>query len=429
MSSLPRFLILLVLACALACGGDDPAPAEPATEAASTPATPDVQPIADGERPPAILVVFLDTTSPMAIREHMPNAQAFLDGSRRYDRAIAPSNSTMETVAGVFAGTWLSAAKLFDPGYTTLPEALKQRGYSTYLNSANPVLNHPFYHRGFDQQYTRVAGIQRDFPDQGVVEAFLPWWESEAGPKFAWIQLAACHDYRVAGKKDYVSDGWAHGEAELAEAWEAYGLDCAATDELLPRVLASNPGGVTVVTADHGELFAQHGTYALPSQAQHGHGVSDSPLEIHVPLGIQGPGFERGSDPTLVSLIDLRATLLRVAGVQVEGGDLRTGADLTPAIAASCDVYDDPLRHFSVRVREDGTHVLRTTGLSDVPELAAWTPGDAPGLQPLRALKPRDLDDVEKTVLFGAAQLTCVDDKDICAAHPELASLGYVDCP
>jgi hypothetical protein len=212
------------------------------------------------------------------------------------------------------------------------------------------------------------------------------------------------------------------------EAWTAYVQDCKATDELLPRVLGMNAGGVTVLTADHGELFGHMGSYALPSQSEHGHGLSDSPMEIHVPLGIMGPGFEPGVDDRVVSLLDVRSTLLAIAGIESSGGDLRTGEGLTPAVSAACDVYDRQTSSLSVRVRDDGSHVLRTSGLSDVPELGLWRP-EQTGLRPVESIGRDQLDEAEQRLLFRDAFLPCVSDRDLCKEHPELQSLGYIECP
>ena len=267
-----------------------------------------------------------------------------------------------------------------------------------------------------------MKDIRPDVPDLGLVEAFeLAWGELEH-PRLAWLQLAACHDYRIA-KKDYIDEGWATGVQGLAEAWDAYTLDCRATDELMPRFLAANPGGITIVTSDHGELFAQHGSYALPGQSLHGHGVSDSPMELIVPLGIRGSGFEPGVDERLVSLLDIRSTLFRIAGIEGPGGDLRTGDRLTPAIAAACDVYDRQTSQFSVRIRDDGSHVLRTSGLDDVPPLLRWEP-EGVGLRPVSELALSELEPVEMELLFSDAKLPCMTDRDLCRQNPQVSSLG-----
>ncbi len=357
----------------------------------------------------------------------MPNAQAFLDGARTYTDAIAPSNSTMETVAGVFLGTPMSNARLWDEGTKTLPERLTRRGFHGWIGSANPVLDHPFYARGFEQTRLRLQDIRPDFPDEGLIDHFEGVWASLERPRFGWLHLAACHDYRIA-KKNYIDEGWARGPEARAEAWDAYVLDCAATDALLPRVFAANEGGLTVLTADHGELFAQYGAYALPSQDEHGHGLSDSPMEIHVPLGLQGPGIEPAKIPGPTSLLDLHSTVLGLAGLPVRGGDLLTGEGLRPAISAGCDVYGTATMSYGARVRDDGTHAVRVDGPRDVPGLFTWTPGDAVGLQPVTAASLADLDAVEQRALFNEAKLECVDDQELCRRHPEIASLGYIEC-
>lgn len=423
---LPATLLLLAALCG--CGGDR------SGEEIETPPLPDVAPtpvVVDADADPAsypdILIVVLDTTGPKVIAEEMPNTQRFLDSSRNHTRAIAPSNSTMESVAGMMTGGWMSNALLWNDGFVTLSEALQRRGYHGFIGSANPVLDHPFYLRGFDQTHVAVHDITRDFPDRGLVEAFEGAWEGLPRPRLAWVQMIACHDYRIA-QKNYIDDGPARGEAGLKEAWDAYVQDCRATDELMPRLFDANPEGITVVTADHGELFGHLGPYALPKQFEHGHGVSDSPMEIHVPLGIRGPGFEAGTVGTPTSTLDIRSTLLRIAGAEGAGADLRTGEGLTAAVSAGCEVYDTPTYHYSARVRDDGSHVVRVTGPDDVPGLFRWQPAGKVGLQPREKLKLKDLDAVEQRLLFDDAKLECVPDRELCAQHPEIASLGYIDC-
>jgi membrane-anchored protein YejM (alkaline phosphatase superfamily) len=415
--------VVLILCGLTACGcpADSPGP---------TPeATPPPAPKVAGEAPadlPDILILVLDTTGTKVVQEEMPATRTFLESSRRFTRAVAPCNSTMETVAGVMTGTWMSNARLWERGLVTLSEALSQRGYHGFIGTANPVLDHPFYARGFERTHLRMQDIRPDFPDLGLVEAFEAAWSELEQPRLAWLQLAACHDYRIAGK-DYIDQGWASGAEGLAEAWQAYKLDCRATDELMPRLLAANPDGITIVTSDHGELFAQHGSYGLPSQSEHGHGISDSPMELMVPLGIRGPGFEPGVVDEPVSLLDIRSTLFRVAGIEGPGGDLRSGEGLTPAIAAACDVYDRQTSNISVRVRPDGTHVVRSDGLGDVPALLSWQP-EGVGRRPHRELSLSELDVLETQLLFSDAKLPCLTDRDLCRQNPEVASLGYIDC-
>jgi membrane-anchored protein YejM (alkaline phosphatase superfamily) len=431
-------MVIGALVGALACSGtadSEPSPAPPTTPTAPTAATgaATTTPAAadhDGPAPeslPDVLVVVLDTTGPRVIEQHMPNAQAFLDAGRSYTHAISPSNSTMEAVAGIFVGVPMSNARLWDEDVQTLPELMTSRGYHGFIGSANPVLDHPFFVRGFERTHVRLQDIRPNFPDAGLVDAFEAAWKELPRPRFGWLQMIACHDYRLA-KKDYIDTGWAHGEAALKEAWDAYVLDCQAADQLLGRVFAANPDGLTVLTADHGELFAQHGSYALPSQEQHGHGLSDSPMEIHVPLGLRGPGVEQAKIESPTSVLDLHSTLSELVGVMGPGGDLRTGSNLRPAYSAACDVYDRASGSYGVVVRQDGTHVVRVDGPKDVPSLFRWDPGVGVGLQPVHALKLNELTEVEARLLFNEAKLECVDDQELCSRHPEISSLGYIEC-
>ena len=377
---------------------------------------------------PDVLIIILDTTSLEAVTSFMPKTEAFrrAAGVRDYTQAWSPSNSTMETVAGVFTGTWMSHAQLWEDGYETLPELLASRGYSTLIASANPVLDHPFFERGFERAYLKPETIDREFPDRGVLQHVRNDWAAMAGPKMAWLQLAACHDYQLSGKS-YMDAPPTTAEG-LEEAWRAYGLDCTRTDSLLPDLLALNPGGLTVITADHGELFGDRGAYALPDQAPHGHGVSDSPMELHVPLLLRGPGVVAGQDPEPVSILDVRSTVLRLAGLETPGGNLLDGTGLRPVAAAACDIHDDQTHGLSVVRTRAGEHIVRSYGIPKVPELFQWNPRQKVGLQSHQKRARASLSPTELQLLEEDARLVCVDDRDLCRAHPELSSLGYVDC-
>lgn len=377
---------------------------------------------------PDVLVVVLDTTGPQGVTAAMPNAASFARSARHYPRAVAPSNSTMETVAGVFTGVPMSNARLWEPGLTPIAQSLKERGYSTYIASANPVLAHPFYERGFDQSHLRLEEKTRDFPDRGEVEHFEATWPTLPRPRFAWVQLVACHDYRVAGL-DFESTGPARGPEELEAAWQAYLLDCAATDALLPRLLEANPAGITVLTADHGELFGHRGSYPLPGQAEHGHGIGSAPMEIEVPLAIRGPGFAPGRDERPVSLLDLHSTLLAAAGMTADGGDLRSDGPLRPRLAANCYLDDEPDQEFTALLLDDESQLIRSSGRPGVPELIRWTPSGAGLKADWSAVDPSTLGADQRRALYETGRLLCVSDEDLCRKHPGLGSLGYIDCP
>jgi arylsulfatase A-like enzyme len=69
-----------------------------------------------------------------------------------------------------------------------------------------------------------------------------------------------------------------------------------------------------IVTADHGELFGEHG--------KHGHGRSLFQEEIHVPLIVKYPGTETAADRTdmPVQLNDIMAMILRRLGLPLPAG-------------------------------------------------------------------------------------------------------------
>ena len=91
-------------------------------------------------------------------------------------------------------------------------------------------------------------------------------------------------------------------------------------------------------------------------------------------------------------------------------------------------MYERATGRYGVVVRDDGTHVVRVEGPKDVPTLFRWDPRAGVGLQPAVAIKPDELNAVESGLLWGEAKLECVDDQELCARHPEISSLGYIEC-
>jgi arylsulfatase A-like enzyme len=88
------------------------------------------------------------------------------------------------------------------------------------------------------------------------------------------------------------------------------------TDEVLGKLLTSLEAigfldnAVVVVTSDHGEEFGEHGGVL--------HGGKLFEELLHVPLIVSGVGVDPGVvDETLVSLVDVAPTMLRLAGLDV----------------------------------------------------------------------------------------------------------------
>jgi membrane-anchored protein YejM (alkaline phosphatase superfamily) len=111
---------------------------------------------------PDLLVIVLDTTTPDAVAEAMPNTAAFLADNLSWDLAISPANATTEAVGGLFQGRFLETSDL-TPGEAstaevTLAERLGAAGYSTLLVSSNSVLDLELFGRGFQHVAVEPRG-------------------------------------------------------------------------------------------------------------------------------------------------------------------------------------------------------------------------------------------------------------------------------
>jgi arylsulfatase A-like enzyme len=144
-------------------------------------------------------------------------------------------------------------------------------------------------------------------------------------------------------------------EAEYREmAARAYGM-VSMVDEGIGKVLSAlqetglADNTVVIFTSDHGDMFGDHAM--MLKGAMHYEGC------IRVPLLIKAPGKAAGSSQSLVSSIDLGATVLALAGVERYQG--MQSVDLTPLL-------DDPssVVREAVLIEEDQVHDMVHTGRS-----------------------------------------------------------------
>ncbi len=402
------------------------------------PACPAVVP--DEVPPPDLLVVVLDTTTPQLVAEVMPNAQAFVDAGRSWDRAVAPSNTTVDSVGGVMQDRFLLTTDLA-PGADstserTLAERLSEAGWSTLMASGNEALDHELFARGFDRVSVRERSSDGDGADEDAVDFFLTAWAELPPPRFGWLQLNAGHDY--LGAPDDAP--WPPvSPDELTRAWGWYADDASAADAMLPSVFALVPpeAGLTALTADHGEHFSDRGPNMVGKPETFGHGEANASMELHVPLALQGRGVEPGAVVSAASILDLHPTLLAAAGLDTRA-DLRSGEGLRPAGASICNLLNLELSeesgNMSVLVHDDGSQLVRTHSPavlppSDRPPLLVRWPAMGRGLQQnWTELALSDVSAAETAFLFDESLPECKGFADLCEEYPELGAIGYIDC-
>jgi len=141
-------------------------------------------------------------------------------------------------------------------------------------------------------------------------------------PLFLWVHLFEPHEpYEAHPAYDFGDRAIDRYDAEVRAADEALGQIVAEVRRVRPRL-------VTIVTADHGEEFGDHGG------RYHGTTVYDE--QVRVPLVIHAPGVvptRRVMDP--VSLVDLLPTVL--SAKQIPISPRVRGRDLGPLLTRGRD--------------------------------------------------------------------------------------------
>lgn len=333
------------------------------------------------EGAPNVLLLVLDTVRALELsgygypRPTSPQLDALARDGVRFDRAVATAPWTLPTHASLFTGrfqrdlsvSWNVALDTVPP---TLAEHFGAMGYATGGFVANLRFTTRDYGlgRGFEVysdyavSWSQLAGStmlgrwlviawnaaanQYVVPGRkdatAVVDEFLAWQSTgKARPFFAFLNLFDAHepyapdapyDLRFALEEPptrALEVGRRHSPAELQGLRDAYDGAIASLDAQIGRLLAELEARgvldntIVVVTADHGEEFAEHG------HVSHGNGLHFPAL--HVPLFVVWPkgGVPRGavvSSP--VSLVDVAATITDLAGIGEQSP--LPGASLAP---------------------------------------------------------------------------------------------------
>lgn len=337
-------------------------------------------------------------------RETTPVLDDLASRATRYDQAMAAAPWTPPSHAAMFSGKYPSHNGVFGPtpeypaDQPHVAQLLGDAGYATFgfSNSYHTSTDRGF-DRGFDFYHDilalpRLAGrmyepstdflwhlydyFVNDYDDSAFQLRCLRTQIRERDrPFFGFINLNSAHapydppepfrselarstadlsdDEREAARTVASEDGYpvAMGELAVSEAaWDVvrglYDGEIRYMDHLLGEFFGflehvdAFDDTLIVVTADHGELFGEHGLVY--------HQFTLAEELLRVPLVVKRPGQERGEvDDSLVSLVDLAPTILDAAGVPVPG-DLdgrRLGTDPAPdAVFAEYAGPYQPLR-------------------------------------------------------------------------------------
>lgn len=253
----------------------------------------------------------------------------------RFDRAFATAPITLTSHASLLTG-------LNPPGHgarhngmrvredvPTLAAALSEAGFATAaFVSAFPLDRRFGLARGFatyDDRLPREADgrVANERAGAQTVDAALDWLAGHrAAPFFLWVHLFEPHA------------PYGRGAAAASSVAARYDDEVAEADRQLARVIDAlgdaRSSTLTVVAADHGEAFGEHGEVA--------HSIFAYDTTLRVPLILSGAGVPADGrvvkDP--VGLIDVMPTMMAVFGRAViasDGIDVREAIGGTPIAA------------------------------------------------------------------------------------------------
>ncbi|MGE5186621.1 MAG: sulfatase-like hydrolase/transferase [Acidobacteriota bacterium] len=311
-----------------------------------------------------------------------PNLDRLAAHGMRFERAYTAAPSTSFAVTSILAGR--NIRPLIDTGAPLprmWPEYLRDLGYQTFASYAPEILR-------VDDRFAPLRSTAFGFehvvePVSGTSVDTLAEFLSAARPDrplFAWIHALEPHAPYEMHPAFEMSGG---------RPVDAYDSEIAAVDAFIgPATEAMRIRRrctVTIVAADHGEAFGEHGAVY--------HGTNVYEEQVRVPLIVVGPGVKPGVSRVPVQTIDLLPTVLSALGRprpdsvlgrdidpllagQASGGEglafaetdrytmVATGSDrlLCDREARACSLYDlstDPTERVPIETRPGRVRTLR----------------------------------------------------------------------
>jgi choline-sulfatase len=351
-----------------------------------------------------------------------PNLDRLARESVVFEKAYSPAPITLPAHASLMTGLLPPAHGVrgngtfaLGEGPRTLAEALAAKGWQTAaFVGAFPLARRFGLARGFahyDDTMPRAPGIHFEFAERRapeVVAAARAWLAAHPGPTFLWVHVFDPHAPYDPPAPFAGGDGY-RGEIAAVDA---------ALGPLLADWEARGPA-LTVVTADHGEAFGEHG------EESHSLFVYDTTL--HVPLLVRGPGLAPRRAPGPVSLADVGATVLAAVGAEgLPGRDLLKDGAAEPLYAETLA----PRLEFGwsdLRSLRDGRLKYVRAPRAELYDVEA-DPGETRDLAPTRVADANRLEGALQALLARTGERSGSRAADPEAAE-RLRALGYVQGP
>jgi tetratricopeptide (TPR) repeat protein len=269
---------------------------------------------------PSLLLVTLDTTradalAPEADAAVTPAFAALVARGLRFSQAYATAPTTLPSHTSMLTGLYPTDHGVHENGrrlsdrIPVVAERLLLLGYATAAFVSGFPLERPFgLARGFERYDDEFGRDKVERSSRETTDRALAWLASaDSRPRFLWVHYYDPHE-PYAPPEPFRSRFPA----------DPYRGEIAAMDHELGRLLAAfessrgaRAAGI-IVAADHGEGRGDHG------EMLHGNLLYQGVMRV--PLVVAGDGIRPGTRSTPVSLRQIHATLLGLAGEKAEGG-------------------------------------------------------------------------------------------------------------
>jgi arylsulfatase A-like enzyme len=286
-----------------------------------------------GPHPPNVLLVSLDTLRARSLGSfgYARDTSPFIDALARQGSLFGSTMTTSATTGpshmSLFTGLYpvhhglVTGAEWKRPEVPTLASLLRAAGYTTAAFTEDGFLVRP---KGFGEGFSHYVE-NRKLPERprdvritfGQARRWLE--QNEQQPFFVFVHTYEVHVPYAPPERYaqvFAGDGLPGPErADIRQMRDAYDREIRYVDDELRSLFAAlrelglDESTLVVITADHGEEFAEHGWL------QHGSTVFQE--VIHVPLLFWAPGLvPQGREiERPVSLIDVAPTILSLVGV------------------------------------------------------------------------------------------------------------------
>lgn len=318
---------------------------------------------------PNVLLVTIDSLRADHVYTDLaetPTFDSLAQDGTAFDSAFAQGPYTTFSMPSMFTSKYPSQLTSIDfvegvegvlvEGESTIPQRLAAAGYTTAGVHTNPLLSDLFgFDVGFDYFDDGLRGLSDRLsgrfalladkvgrlvrrhpyvPADTLTDRATEWLRTnDSEPFFLWVHYMDPHGPHQS------RDGFQYLEKYRAEAlWrkavhspddvseeerrrlrETYAEEVELTDRAISRLLDSFGEAVgtrepmTVLTADHGDEFHEHGSYSHESKLYE--------ELLHVPLIVDPPSRRTiDRDPTaLTPILDVAPTILDAAGASVDG--------------------------------------------------------------------------------------------------------------